>query len=86
MRKGCGQVIIPTVDNSELDCPDFVKSKCVKLNFKSIYLTDIKDPSLYDFLVKFDNIIKDLRKDNIYILNKISNLEREIEKLKKNGL
>ena len=59
---GCGQVVVPTVDNTSLECDEFVGSKCVKVDYNSTFFDGIVEPTLYDFFEQFEKNIKRFQK------------------------
>ena len=82
----CGQINIPTVDNSEIECDEFISSKCVKIE----YPFDINISNLNNFFVFFENTVKELKKsysslkiENLNLKNEIKTNTSDINFLKK---
>lgn len=57
MKKGCGQINIPEVDNSS-PCEDFIYSECVIINRKSSLVKNIEGYDLNNYSQKLENYIK----------------------------
>ena len=57
MKKGCGQVNTPEVDNSS-PCDEFIYSECVIVNRKSSLLKNIEGDNLNSYNQKLENYIK----------------------------
>lgn len=57
MANNCGQINIPTVDNSS-PCGEFIISECVIVNRKSNLIKNIKDHDLNEYLTLLENKIK----------------------------
>ncbi len=53
MKKNCGQVNIPTVDNTN-PCNDYIESGCVVMNRDSTYVKSYKNDTLNEYLVKLE--------------------------------
>lgn len=88
-KKGCGQVRIPTVDNTELECDEYISSKCVRLKYNSILTEDVDVPLLYHFVKKFDEYVKDrdleirkLQVENKKLSNEVRKIKRDFSTLK----
>ena len=79
---GCGQVVVPTVDNTSLECDEFVGSKCIKLEYNSTFFDGIVEPTLYDFFEQFEKILKDFKKTNLSQKIEITNLKNEAKNIK----
>ena len=76
MGMRCGQVTIPEVDNTALECDDFTLSTCVKVVQKCNKVGNLEGESLDKFIVEgLDGI-------NVHILYAIEKALEELEKLK----
>ena len=82
MRKGCGQVSIPTVNNDSLECDFFTSSKCVMIDYNSTFFDGIVEPTLYDFFEQFEKILKDFKKSDLSQKMEITNLKNEVKNMK----
>ena len=79
---GCGQVVVPTVDNTSLECDEFVGSKCVKVDYNSTFFDGIVEPTLYDFFEQFEKILKDFKKSDLSQKMEMTNLKNEVKNMK----
>lgn len=85
-KKGCGQVAIPTVDNTLLECDDFSYSSCIIVKEQCKKIGNLEGENLDDFikrlcnkLSKVDNEMYDLRQQVKILKNKIDNLEGNVQ-------
>ena len=74
----CGQINIPTVDNSEIECDEFISSKCVKIE----YPFDINISNLNNFFEFFEKTVKELKKSDLSQKMEITNLKNEVKNMK----
>lgn len=106
-NKICGQINIPKVDNTPIECDEIISSKCVNADKESIILGLVGTESMYDFLDKLEILFKKQNKElsnlktqnnrllqdyknNLISISKlearVTKLEKEIIKLKSNGI
>lgn len=79
MGTGCGQVTIPTVDNTALDCDDFTLSTCVKVVQKCTKVGNLEGENLDKFIQRLCNKIAKMDNE-IYILKqKVKALTPEVD-------
>lgn len=90
MKKGCGQVSIPTVNNDSLECDFFTSSKCVMIDNDSVFFKTINNhPTLYQFVETLEKYLKNtdkkyvaLKVQNDKYASEIKNLQNEVNNLK----
>ena len=83
----CGQINIPTVDNSELECDMFISSTCVKV--KGSEMDICVSPSLTDYIGWLENKLKEilrvtdkLKQDNDNLKKEMLSVKTEVKMLK----
>ena len=83
--KNCGQVSIPKIDNTQLECDEFLNSSCVIIKQQCKKIGNLEGENLDRFierlcnrLSKFDNEIYDLNQQIKILKNKINTLEENV--------
>lgn len=76
----CGQVNIPAVDNSELECDMFISSTCVKV--KGTEMDTCVSPSLTDYIVWLEDNLKELFRVNEKLKQDNNNIKKEMLSVK----
>lgn len=59
MKKNCGQVNIPEVDNTN-PCNDYIESACVIMNRNSTYVKSYEDSTLNEYLTSLEGKLRKL--------------------------
>lgn len=77
-KASCLQGSVPQVDNTELECDEFVSSKCVYLKDADFKVDGKPYPTLNDYLIHVDNIVKDLKKSNVMLLNELDSVKAKL--------
>lgn len=73
-KKTCGQVNIPTVDNSHDECEDFTKSSCVHVNRKSAFINNVPDEDLNVYLEQLENKLLKMQNTISMLIKKVDTL------------
>ena len=75
---GCGQVNIPTVDNTELECDDFISSTCIEVKQLCSKIGNIQGDSLDKFIEKLCIKINKQDTEIFTLKNKVELLNKKI--------
>ena len=70
MANNCGQVNIPTVDNSQDECDYIISSKCVIVNRRSTFIRNMPGHDLDEYLQLLDDKINKMQ-NQIKVLTNI---------------
>lgn len=81
MRKICGQADKPEVDESQLECDEFVSSVCVYLKGTNVRVDDKPYPNLNDYILFKDKELYDLRRSNTLLTKELNLVKSEMRRL-----
>ena len=76
----CGQVNVPEVDNTALECDEFISSKCVVIGKESIALNLIGTENLLELVAKIEEVIEQQNKYNESLNTKYNRLLKDYKK------
>lgn len=77
-KASCIQGSVPTVDNTELECDEFVSSKCVYLVDADFSVDGKPYPTLNDYLMYVDNLVKELKKSNVKLMTELDSTKAKM--------
>lgn len=85
-KRNCGQVTIPKVDNKELDCDEFVRDLCIKVDYPAEEISGNLNPSLQDFLNQYlldkNQLLREIKARDLIIANLQDDMRKVKHKLK----
>lgn len=79
-RTNCIQASRPKVDNSELECDDFISSKCVYIKDIDLSVEDNPYPTLNDYILHLEKENYLLRRSNANLKQEVASLNNKFNK------
>ena len=78
----CFQVNIPTVDNSELECDEFISSKCVYIKDTKLVVDGKPYPTLNDYIEFLEAENSKLKRANGLVREELSLIKNHFRDIK----